>query len=106
MLCIVSYTCADVLTVVQFLCLSLTMCDRDNMFFGIPTGCACSVRPLSVCCLGFLSVDVIALQSALSGGISTRNISQLPNLCSAQAQGHVLIADWSLPIDVMNINKY
>jgi len=32
-------------------------------------------------------------------------ISQLPNLCTAQAQGHVLIADWPLPIDVMNINE-
>ena len=32
-------------------------------------------------------------------------ISQLPNLCTAQAQGHILIADWSLPIDVMNINE-
>jgi len=32
-------------------------------------------------------------------------ISQLPNLRTAQAQGHVLIADWSLPIDVMNINE-
>ena len=32
-------------------------------------------------------------------------MSQLPNICKGQAQGHVLIADWSLPIDVMTINE-
>ena len=32
-------------------------------------------------------------------------MSQLPNICTAQAQGHVLIADWTLPTDVMNINE-
>jgi len=33
------------------------------------------------------------------------HMSRLPNICTAQAQGHILIADWSLPIDVMNINE-
>ena len=41
-----------------------------------------------------------------SGWAKTQNPGcQLPNLCTAQAQGHVLIADWSLPIDIMNINE-
>jgi len=41
---------------------------------------------------------------------TTGSMSHLPNICTTQAQDHVLIADWLLPIhvddvDVMNINE-